>query len=172
LTGETQRLLRELIGAPREGIRTDVPQHPEIWGKLCRTYRPRAQRTDMQAWSILGAGAEVSVRRGQLILRTLSPIPALYRGFQLHPDDRDDPYVFRIDLLQYGLGTVRVVFSRDPSGATTGIHIDGILLSAYKHSRSTNPRALAAGAVGVLAAATTVKALRRWRWQRHATRRP
>jgi CubicO group peptidase (beta-lactamase class C family) len=172
LTGETQRLLRELIGAPPEGIRTDVPQHPEIWGKLCGTYRPRAQRTDLQAWSIFGAGAQVSVRRGQLILRTLSPIPALYRGFQLHPDDKEDPYVFRIDLFQYGLGTVRVVFSRDPSGTTTGIHLAGILLSGYKHSRSTDPRALAAGAVGMLAAATTVKALRRSRGRQHARRRP
>jgi CubicO group peptidase (beta-lactamase class C family) len=64
LTGETQRLLGDLIGAPSNGIRTDVPQHPEVWGDLCGWYRPRAQRTDMQAWSMLGAGAEVLVRRG------------------------------------------------------------------------------------------------------------
>lgn len=36
LTGETQRMLRELIEAPGEGIRTDVPQHPEVWGKALR----------------------------------------------------------------------------------------------------------------------------------------
>ena len=134
LTGEMEQLLRELIGFPRERIRSDVPQRPEIWGELCGRYRPRAQRTDMQAWGILGAGAEVGVRRGQLILRTLSAIPALYRGLQLHPDDKEDPYVFRIDLSKYGLGTVRVVFSRDPSGTTTGVHLDGLLLSAQKRS--------------------------------------
>jgi CubicO group peptidase (beta-lactamase class C family) len=134
LTGEMEQLLRELIGVSRERIRSDVPQRPEIWGELCGRYRPRAQRTDMQAWGILGAGAEVGVRRGQLILRTLGPIPALYRGLQLHPDDKADPYVFRIDLSKYGLGTVRVVFSRDPSGTTTGVHLDGLLLSAQKRS--------------------------------------
>ena len=79
---------------------------------------------------MLGAGVEVAVRRGQLVLRTLSPIPALFRGLQLHPDDQDDPYVFRIDLSRYGLATARVVFSRDHSGVTTGIHLDGVLLSA------------------------------------------
>jgi CubicO group peptidase (beta-lactamase class C family) len=132
LTGETGRLLRELIGAPREGVRTDVPLHPEIWRKLCGWYRPRAQRTDMMAWSVLGGGVQVAARRGQLVLRTLSPIPALYRGLRLHPDDKDDPYVFRVDLFKYGLGAVKVVFSRDSSGTTTGVHLDGLLLSAAK----------------------------------------
>ena len=112
------------------------------------------------AWSMLGAGVEVTVRRGQLMVRTLSPIPALYRGFQLHPDDEEDPYVFRLDLSRYGLGTVRVVFSRDRSGATTRLHLDGILLSAEKYPRSLNPRLWATGAVGVLAAASAVRALR------------
>ena len=132
LMGEAARLLRELIGARQDDIRTDVPQRPEIWGKLCGWYRARAQRTDMQAWIMLGAGAEVRVRRGQLILRTLSPIPALYRGLQLHPDDKTDPYAFRIDLSTYGLNTAKVVFSRDPSGAMTELHLDGIPLSAEK----------------------------------------
>jgi CubicO group peptidase (beta-lactamase class C family) len=160
LTGETKRLLSDLIGAPDQGIRIDVPQRPEIWGDLCGRYRPRAQRTDMMAWSILGAGAEVTFRRSHLMVRTLSPIPALYRGIQLHPDDEEDPYVFRLDLSKYGLGTVRVVFSRDGSGKTTSLHLDGILMSAEKYPRSINPRLWAAGAVGVLAAASVVKALR------------
>jgi hypothetical protein len=97
----------------------------------------------MMAWSVLGAGAKITVRRGQLILRTLSPIPALYRGLQLHPDDQEDPYVFRIDLFKYGLGTVSVVFSCDPSGTATGVHIDGLLLSAEKHPGRSHGRAYA-----------------------------
>jgi hypothetical protein len=137
LTGETEGLLRELIGIPPARIRSDVPQHPETWRDLCGWYRPRAQPTDMQARIMLGAGAEVRVRRGQLMLRTLSPIPGLYRGLRLHPDDEDDPYVFRIDLSRYGLGTARIVFSRNAEGATTGVHFDaGVLLSAEKRSSS------------------------------------
>jgi hypothetical protein len=170
LTGETEQLLRDLIGAPDQGIRTDVPQRPEIWGDLCGWYRPRAQRTDMMAWSMLGAGAEVTFRRGRLMVRTLSPIPALYRGLQLHPDDDEDPYVFRLDLSKYGLGTVRVVFSRDPSGRTTRLHLDGILQSADKHPRTINPRLWAAGAVGALAAAATLRALGRPQSRAHAKR--
>lgn len=179
LLGETQRLLSDLIGASADAIRTDIPQHPEVWRDLCGWYKPRAQRTDMQAWSMLGAGAEVRVRRGQLMLRTLSPIPALYRGLRLHPDDPDDPYVFRIDVSPYGLDTVRVVFSRGSAGTTTGIHLDGILLSAEKRPDWQNPKYWATGAVGMLAAATAVKNLRRpgpggirqSRHQRHDGRR-
>jgi hypothetical protein len=74
------------------------------------------------------------------MVRTLSPMPVLYRGLRLHPDDPDDPYVFRIDLSRYGLGTGRVVFSRDASGATTGLHFDGILLSAERSAAAVNPR--------------------------------
>jgi hypothetical protein len=93
-------------------IRTDVAHHPEIWRDLCGWYKSRAlaQRTDMQAWSMTGAGAEVLLRGGRPVLRVLSPIPALYRGFPLHPDDADDPDLYRIDLSQFGLGTARVAF--------------------------------------------------------------
>jgi CubicO group peptidase (beta-lactamase class C family) len=133
LTGETSRLLGELIGATDQAIRTDTPQHPEIWGELCGWYRPRAQRTDMMAWAMFGAGVHVTVRHGRLTIRTLSPIPALHRGLPLHPDDRHDPYVFRVDLSEYGLGAVRVVFSRDSSGTTTGVHLEAPMLSAEKY---------------------------------------
>lgn len=166
--GETERLLGDLIGASGDGIRTDVPQRPEIWNDLCGWYKPRAQRTDLQAWSMLGAGVEVGVRRGRLILRTLSPIPALYRGLPLHPDNREDPYVFRIDLSRYGIGTVKVVFSRDAAGATTGVHFDGILLSAEKRPANKNPRLWITWGLGGLAGATTVGVVRRRRARERA----
>jgi hypothetical protein len=47
------------------------------------------------------------------MIRALAPIPALYRGFPRHPDDEDDPYVFRLDLAEVGMSTARVVFGRD-----------------------------------------------------------
>ncbi|HEX2729418.1 MAG TPA: serine hydrolase domain-containing protein [Rubrobacteraceae bacterium] len=162
LTAEMGRLLGDLIGAPADGIRIDVPHRPEIWSDLCGWYKPIAQRTDTQALGFVGVGAEVLVRRGQLVLRAMSPIPAVYRGFPLHPDDANDPYAFRIDLSQYGLGTARVVFSGE--GATTRVHLGGgVPLSARKRPASRNPRSWATGAAGALAAAAAVKAILRAR---------
>ena len=138
LRGEAERLLRDLIGASKDAIRTDVPQHPEIWADLCGWYSRRAQRTDMMAWSMVGAGVQVLVRRGQLTVRTLSPIPALFRGLRLHPDDPDDPDVFRVDLSRYGIGMLRLVFSRDGAGVATGVHLDGIPLTAEKRHGGTH----------------------------------
>jgi hypothetical protein len=107
LAAEMARLLGDLIGAPIAGVRTNVPHHAEIWGDLCGWYKPIAQRSDTQALGLAGAGAEVRVRRGRLVLRALSPVPAIYRGFLLHPDDENDPYAFRIGLEEYDLGTGR-----------------------------------------------------------------
>jgi len=59
------------------------------------------------------------------------------------------------------MDTARVVFSRDAAEATTGVHLDGILLSAEKRPASRNPRRWATGAIGALAAGTAVKVLRR-----------
>jgi len=158
LTAETQRLVGDLIGARTAVIRADVPQHPETWDELCGWYRPRAQRTDMQAWSVLGAGVQVLLRRGRLVLRTLSPIPVLHRGMVLHPDDPDDPYIFRIDLSRYGMTPARIVFSRDPVTATMSVHLDGLPLSAEQRPAPPNRRVWATRALGVIAVATAATA--------------
>jgi CubicO group peptidase (beta-lactamase class C family) len=39
LMPEVAGLLKHLLGVADEVIRTDVPQHPEIWGDLCGWYR-------------------------------------------------------------------------------------------------------------------------------------
>ncbi len=162
LTAEVAGLLKQLLGVPDEVIRTDVPQHPEIWGDLCGWYPVSAQLTDTQARGIAGLGAEVFVRRGQLTLRGLSPLPALYKGFPLHPDDDTDPYVFRIDLSQFGLGTARIVFSREPGAGTTGIHTDMLPLSLRKRPAHENPRLWITGVLGALTVVTAAGAVR-WR---------
>jgi hypothetical protein len=110
----------------------------------------------MMARLMMGAGVQVSVRRGRLVLRALSPMPPLYRGLPLHPADRDDPDVFQVDLGQYGLGTGRIVFGRDRSGQATRVHFDGLLLSAEKQAEPPRP-----GAAG-----------RRGKWQPRRTRPP
>jgi hypothetical protein len=64
--------------------------------------------------------------------RLLSPVPALCRGFPLHPDDAHDPYAFRLDLSGSGIGTAQVVFSRDAGGRVTAAHTDLQSLSLYR----------------------------------------
>jgi CubicO group peptidase (beta-lactamase class C family) len=145
--------LRHLLGVPVEGIRTDVPQHPEIWKEICGWYALSVPLTDARSRLFVGAGAEVLVRRGELIFRLLSPIPVLSRGFPLHPDDEKDPYAFRIDLS--GMGTTRVLFRREPGGGTTMVPELGVMpLPLRKQPDNKNPRvwaiaALAIAAVGI-----------------------
>lgn len=158
LPAECGKLLGRLIGAPEEVIRTDVPHSPEVWGEICGWYRPQAQRTDMQRWGMLGVGAEVVVRHGQPMIRVLTAIPGLYRGFELHPDDPDDPYIFRIDLSRYGIGPARVVFGRDGGQEISSINLDLIPLSLRKRPAARNPRLWLTGA---LAAGTAIAARRR-----------
>ncbi len=150
LPAEVSGLLKQLLGVPDEAIRTDVPQRPEMWGDICGWYRLSGPLTDVRVRSMIGAGAEVSVRRGQLTLRGLSPIPALYKGLPLHPDDDKDPYVFRIDLSEFGIGSVRVVFSDDPGGATTRVHLDVMPLTLHKQPATLSPRWWVTGALGAL----------------------
>ena len=149
LPGETAGLLRHLLGVPDEGIRTDVAHHPGIWGDICGWYHLPGRLTDVRARSMLGAGVEVVARRGRLMLRALTPVPALYRGLPLHPDDDKDPYVFRIDLSEFGIGTGRVVFSRQPGVGTTAVHFDLIPLSLRKRPNVQNPRPWVNGALAV-----------------------
>jgi CubicO group peptidase (beta-lactamase class C family) len=158
---EASGLLKQALGVPEEVIRTDVPQHPERWSDLCGWYQLSAQWTDMQSRGFGGLGAEVFVRGGQLRLRVLSPIPMLYRGFPLHPDDENDPDAFRIDLSKYGFGTQRVVFSRDARGGAARIHIDVVPLRLEKQPANTNPRMWTTRALGALALAAAVTAVGR-----------
>jgi hypothetical protein len=160
LSAETAGLLHHLLGVPDQAIRTDVPHHPELWGDLCGWYQLPGPLTDARVRGAMGAGAEVFTSRGRLMFRFLSPVPATYRGFVLHPDDSDDPYVFRIDL---GSTTSRVVFSGSPGTGITAAHLELMPLSLHKQPANTNPRRWATGALGALAVVTTATAARRRR---------
>jgi CubicO group peptidase (beta-lactamase class C family) len=160
---EVSGLLSDVLGVPDQGIGTEVPHHLELWGELCGWYGFRGSFRDVQRWFVLGA--EVFVRRGQLMLRALSPIPAVHRGLALHPDDERDPYVFRIDLSSLGLGTPRVVFSREPGVGTTAVHLESApaLVSFDKQPATKNPRPWATGALGAVAVASAATAIGRRR---------
>jgi CubicO group peptidase (beta-lactamase class C family) len=154
---ETGRLLGDLIGVVEEAVRTDVPHHPEIWGDLCGWYWLPGPLSDVRLRGMMGAGAEVFVRGGRLMFRFLSPVPVLAMGLPLLPDDAEDPYVFRMDLEEFG---TRVVFDRGAGEATTRLHLDLMPLTLDKRSGSSNPRRWLVGALGAIAVATTARAVR------------
>lgn len=128
---EASNVLRQMIGAPDDVVRTDVPRHPEIWAELCGWYALEGPLTDVRMRGMFGAGAQVFVRGGQLTLRALTPIPSLYAGFPLLPDDPDDPLLFRLDLGRFGLGSMRVVFGRD-AGVVSRLHLEVMPLTLVK----------------------------------------
>jgi hypothetical protein len=160
---ELSGLLSTLLGVPEEEVRHDVPQRPETWGDLCGWYYLPGPVSDLRVRLTVGAGVEVFVRGGHLVLRGLTPVPLLYKGFPLRPDDPDDPYAFRIDLAEFGLGSIRVVFSREPGVGTTGVHLDVMPLSAYTRPTRTNPRLWVEGAGAVAATAVLARRIRKAR---------
>jgi len=162
LTPEVTAILRQILHAPDAGIRADVPHHPEIWTDLRGWYRFSAHRTDPARFAI-GAGVEVLVHHGLPWIRFLVPVPVLYNGFRLHPDDPDDPYIFRIELPWLGIGTCRVLFGNTPDGVT-GLHMEFGPLSFDKRPAATNPRRWATGALATLGVAAGAAAVwHRWR---------
>jgi CubicO group peptidase (beta-lactamase class C family) len=157
---EMGNLLSGLLGVPDAGARTDVPQHPEVWGDLCGWYSVAVPLSDVRIKAFLGAGFEVFVRGGRLQLRVLSPVPALYKGFELHPDDDHDPYAFRIDFSALGTATIplQVVFGRDAETGTMTLHLDLQSVSAPMQPARRNPRRWVTGALAV--GATSVVGMR------------
>jgi hypothetical protein len=127
-----------MIGVAEPEIRADIAHHPEIWAEVCGWYWFRGSLRDAQKW--FAAGAQILVRRGQLTLRALTPIPALARGLPLHPDDADDRYAFRIDLSSLGIGTSRMVFSRSPQGRVTAFHLEFAPLSFVSFDKRSAAR--------------------------------
>ena len=163
LPAEAAGLLQHVLHVPGDLIRSDIPQHPEIWSDLCGRYQLPPGRTGTRLRSMVGLGAEVFVRRRQLMLRLLTPIPAAYRGFVLHPDDDKDPYVFRIDASEFDLGTARVIFSRDPERGRMRAHLDVFPVTLEKQPAHNNRRPWIAGTIGALAVAAMATAVRRRR---------
>jgi hypothetical protein len=153
-------LLRLLLDLPDDAVRTDVPEHREIWSELCGWYSFGAGvLTAPQPRALLGAGVEVVVRGEQLTIRGQMPIPAVRKGLRLHPDG-DDPYAFRVDLSGVGPGTASVVFSRHSDGEVIALHLGLTPMSFTKRPDVRNPRPWV---VGALVAGTIAMAVRRRR---------
>jgi CubicO group peptidase (beta-lactamase class C family) len=160
---ELERLLRELLDLPQDAPRSDLPQRPEVWAELCGRYSFPPRIADLRERLMLGAGAEVLVRGGRLMVRLLTPVPELYGGLPLDPDDATDPYVFRLDLSQFGMAPMRVVFARVVDGWATEVHTDlgGQPWSLVRVPDDRTRPAWLMPAVGLLALAGVVTAARR-----------
>jgi hypothetical protein len=161
LPAECAGLLRTLLGLPDDVIRTDVAQHPEAWPDLCGWYRLPGPLTDVRVRTFFGAGVEIFVKGGQLMLRFLTPVPTLFRGFALRPDDDADPDVFRIDMSGLGPFSMRVAFGREPGLGVTSVNFDVMPLSLARQPAATNPRRWATGALAAIGTATIAAAVRR-----------
>jgi CubicO group peptidase (beta-lactamase class C family) len=160
LPGAVARLLGRIL--PSDGDAPGpAPDHPEVWADLCGWYRLDARATDVRLRGMLGAGVEVLVRRGRLIARFLTPIPALAHGFDLEPDDANDPYAFRITPPDDAMDPIRLAFAQDPAGATDRLCLDVMPLVMRKQPDATNPRRWATGALGTLSAAALATAVSR-----------
>ena len=158
---EVLGIVRHVLDVPDEVIRTAVPHHPETWSGLCGWYAFPGSLRDLQKWAI--AGVQVLVRRGQLTLRLVTPVPGVPREFPLHPDDGQDPGLFRVDLSALGMGTIRVAFSCVPDRGTAALHVElpGMPMSFQKQPATRDPRMWAKGALGALGIATAAAAVRR-----------
>jgi hypothetical protein len=162
-------LLRRLLGLPVETIRTDVAPRPETWSEVCGWYGPPpGPVTNLFSRALMGAGAEVVVHGGNLMLKPLTSIPAMRRGFRLYPDDPDDPWVFRIHFPEFGM-ELRVVFvGGSEEQAATRLLLD--MMSFEKRPAPRNPRpwltgALIAGAAGLAVRNVVHRSARRRRDQ-------
>ena len=155
-------LLRVLLGLSVDPVRMDIAPRPEAWSDLCGWYSPEpGPVTNLFARALMGAGAEVVVQGGHLMLKPLTPIPAMRRGFRLYPDDPDDPRVFRSYLPEFGMN-LRVVFDAGPeAGPATRLLLD--LLSFERRPDLRNPRPWVSGVGAAGVAALAVRSLRHHR---------
>ena len=151
-------LLRRLLGLPDAVIRADIPVRPETWSEVCGWYSPDpGPVTNLFLRTLMGAGAEVTVHDGHLLLKPLTPIPAMRRGLRLYPDDPDDPWVFRVEIPEYGKSS-RVVFSGRPEEGGAAMRLLMDVMSLQKRPEVRNPRLWLNG---VLAAGAAALAIRR-----------
>jgi CubicO group peptidase (beta-lactamase class C family) len=124
LPEEAHSLMRELLGVEREATGPAFPHHPEIWSEIVGRYALPPRVSDLRGRLAMGGGLEVFIGGGRPKLRLRLPVPALWRGVPLQPDDANDGRAFHVDLAAFGMGRVRLRFRRDRLTGTTVIHTD------------------------------------------------
>jgi hypothetical protein len=145
-------LTRRLLGMPDNPVRADIAPHPEVWDALRGWYAPDAGPvTNLFAQVGFGAGVEVAIRHNRLVLRPLTPVPGLWVAMVLHPDDPEDPRVYRVELPRYDK-TWRAVFTDE---MPPRLLLD--VMSFQKRPDWKNPRRWATGLAVAGAAAAAVR---------------
>lgn len=158
LPSELEGLLAAELGVSPAGVRHDLPHRPDVWPSVIGRYGLTARVSDLRGRLVLGGGVDVLVRGGQLVGRLRLPVPAAWRGVPLHPDDAEDPLVFRADLAPFGMGTARLAFSGD------AVHTD---LGCLSLDRVPARRGVGRGvAIAAAVAGTALVAARRRRVRR------
>jgi CubicO group peptidase (beta-lactamase class C family) len=124
LPGEMDGLMRQLLDAAPEGLRRDIPHRPAVWDEVIGRYVLPPRIADLRGRLLLGDGLEIFVSGGRPMLRVRMPFPSVWRGAELHPDDPNDPLVFRVDLSAFGIGLVRLCFRRERDTGRMLLHTD------------------------------------------------
>ena len=146
-----------MLGLPDQAIRVRIPARPETWSELCGWYSPDpGPVTNLFTRALFGAGAEVTVHGGHLMLKPLTPIPAMRRGMRLYPDDPGDPKVFRVEFPEFGF-SFRVVFSGGSEDGMTATRLLLDLMSFHKRPGIRNPRRWVTGVAAAAAVALTIR---------------
>jgi CubicO group peptidase (beta-lactamase class C family) len=151
-------LLRLLLGLSVDPIRIDIAPRPETWSEIRGWYSPApGPVTNLSLRVLMGAGPEVVVQSGHLMLKPLTPIPAMRRGFRLYPDDPNDPWVFRIYFPEFGMN-LRLVFDGGrKQGAATRLLLD--VMSFERRPDFRNPRPWVTGGLAASTAALAIRSV-------------
>lgn len=159
LPAAVSNLVGRLAGLTSDEAPLPSAPRPERWSDLVGWYRLQAGLMDLRLRGMIGFGVEVFVRSGQLMVRFLTPVPALARGFPLVPDDPVDPDVMRFEPGD-GMDPMRIVFGRDQTGAVDRVHLEVMPLTLPRGSSSANPRHWASGIAAVVGSAAVTRIVR------------
>jgi len=149
-------VMRSLLGVPDPAAdlpRATVPDSPHLWSDLTGHYAPgRGLLTNVRPWQMTGGEVDVLVKKRQLVIRALSPLPALRRGLRLHPIDEDDPLLFAA--VAEGL-FVPVAFRLDAAGRASVVCLGAPALAQFHRrtvwrSSRVRLRVLSAGLAGAV----------------------
>jgi hypothetical protein len=164
-------LLASLLGVDTPSTelhQLEVLDRLDVWSDLEGHYAPApGLLTNARAWEMVGGEVEVVVKNRRLVLRALSPLPALRRGLELHAVDDDDPLSFGVEF--DGL-VVPLVFARGARGQVDRLMV-GPPVNTTFHRRSLLRSSRVRGRTVLVSAGVVALALGRRRRRRRRERR-